>query len=286
MKALLICPSERPGVRLLSGAAPLACAPLLGQSLLEYWLSHLAGAGFRKVLLLAADRPEQVLALAGNGARWGLNLSVIPEARELSPEQALLKYAANLGPASAEPLVALLEHLPGRTEPLFGSYSQWFAALQAWMPQARTPERVGLHELQPGLWVGRRVRIAPSAQFKPPCWLGDHARIGAYCSIGPHAIIESGALVEPLAEIADSYVAPHTLVGRFTRLRGCLGLGNQLVDCLSGTATQVADPFVLSGLRRARRGRAGEGWLPRLLELAFRKRQEAQLLAKYLSIKR
>ena len=64
MKALLICPSERPAVRLLAPNAPLSNVPLLGQSLLEYWLSHLACSGLTQALILAGDRPEKVRALA------------------------------------------------------------------------------------------------------------------------------------------------------------------------------------------------------------------------------
>src|SRR5438105_11246580 len=99
MKKFLICPSERAGVRLLSHSAPLALVPMLGQSLLEYWLTHLACAGIKQVALLVNDRAELVRAVAGNGARWGLSLEVLTESRDLTPAEALLKYQQELGPA-------------------------------------------------------------------------------------------------------------------------------------------------------------------------------------------
>jgi NDP-sugar pyrophosphorylase family protein len=286
MKTLLICPSERPAVRHLSAMAPLACVPLLGQSLVEYWLSHLAAAGAKQVLILAADRPEHVLALVGNGARWGLIVDVIPESRELTPPQASLKYAAGLDPVPAQVTITALDRLPGHEHLLFESYVHWFEAACAWMPRARTPERVGLQELQPGVWVGQNTRIAPGARLQAPCWLGQHVFVGPQATIGPRVVLEDGVFVEPLAEITDSYVGPHTLVGQFTRLHGSLALANTLIDCQSGLATDVLDPFLLTALRPPRRVSPASPWLTRLLELCFRKREEFQVLSKHLSMDR
>jgi NDP-sugar pyrophosphorylase family protein len=51
MIACLICPSDKPSVQLLAERVPFALVPLMGQTLLEYWLAHLAVAGFKSVLL-------------------------------------------------------------------------------------------------------------------------------------------------------------------------------------------------------------------------------------------
>lgn len=284
MKNLLICPSERPTVRHLSTTTPLACVPILGQSLVEYWLSHLAASGAKRVLVLAADRPEHVLAQVGNGARWGLVVDVIPESRELSPSQASLKYSAGLDPLPSQGSITLLDRLPGHDRPLFESYAHWFEAACAWMPNARTPERVGLQELQPGVWVGHNTRISPGARLRAPCWLGRNVFVGPDATIGPRAVVEDGGFVEPMAEITDSYVGAHTLVGQFTRLHGSLALANTLIDCQSGFATSVMDPFLLTALRRPPRVHSAAPWLGRFLELCFRKREEFQVLSKHLSM--
>ncbi len=287
MKALLICPSERPAVRHLSAATPLACVPLLGQSLLEYWLSHLANSGIKRVFILAADRPEHVLALVGNGARWGLAAEVIPEARELSPAQAILKYATVLEPASSQANISVLEHLPGGAKPLFTSYADWFEAAHAWMPRAKTPERVGLFEKQPGVWVGLNVRISPGVRLQAPCWLGNNVFVGADSIIGPRVLIEEGALIDPFAEITDSYVGPHTFVGPFTRLCNSIAQANTLIDWPTGAMASVPDPFLLSALRRPRQGCSISGrWVARLVDLCFRKREEFQVISKRLSMDR
>ena len=68
MRAILICPDERPALAHLAGVAPLANLPILGQGLAEYWLEHLAVLGAKEVLVLAADRPHEVRARVERGA--------------------------------------------------------------------------------------------------------------------------------------------------------------------------------------------------------------------------
>src|SRR6185437_15669805 len=118
-KALLICPSERPAVAELSRLAPLAAAPFLGETLLEYWLTHLALGGFKEVHILADDRPDEIRRVVGTGARWGLKVEVTNEVRELTAAQAQIKYAAEL-PATGQSHVYVLEYFPGEPDaPLF-----------------------------------------------------------------------------------------------------------------------------------------------------------------------
>src|SRR6185295_7934735 len=125
MRALLIAPAERPHVTALWEVSPLANLPILGKCLIEYWLEHLAASGAKKVSILAADRPEQVRRLVGDGARWGLDVEVVPECRELTPDEARGKYLVNGGgdwlPAPNDARV--MDHLPESPgHPLFASY--------------------------------------------------------------------------------------------------------------------------------------------------------------------
>src|SRR5204863_6314722 len=150
MKRLLICPSGRTDVSILAESAPLSNVPLLGQSLLEYWLSYMSSSGVKEVSILADDRPEKVRALVGTGARWGLMLNVIEESRELTAAQCLLKYGKELDPATPQDGITVLDHFPGAPQlPLFSSYSHCFQAVHAWMPHANLPDRVGVRELRP-----------------------------------------------------------------------------------------------------------------------------------------
>ena len=115
---------------------PLSNLTILGKALIEYWLEHLVTLGAREVHLLASDRPEQVRRLVGNGERWGLQVTVHPELRELTPAEARAKYRTATDPActSAPHDITLVDHLPALPEfPLFTSYAAWFAALATWL---------------------------------------------------------------------------------------------------------------------------------------------------------
>jgi len=60
--------------------------------LVEYWLSHLAEAGAKEVLILAPDRPEQVRRVVEDGAA-GVEGRGRPESRELTVDEAAANIA-------------------------------------------------------------------------------------------------------------------------------------------------------------------------------------------------
>ena len=275
-KHLLICPADRPGVAELSRLAPLAAAPLLGESLLEYWLTHLALAGVSEVQILAKDRPEHIKRIVGHGARWGLKVEVTSEVRELTPAQAQIKYATEF-PSSAPNQISVLDHFPGEaSQPLFNSYADLFAGLARWIPRAKTVDRVGMREVQPGIWVGRHAHVSPEAKLNAPCWIGQHAYVGAQCVIGPNAVLEDRSFVEGGAEIVNSAVGSDTFVGKLAALRQSFAWGNTLVNWKSGSVTQINDAFLMCALRRQP---ASEKFLHRLFELLFTEpRQEVDPL--------
>lgn len=243
-KSILICPSGRADVPLLSAATPLAAAPAMGHGLVEYWMSHLACAGIKQVTLLANDRPEAVENLVGNGSRWGVTVEVIAEPHELNEKEVIEKYGADASITVMDYFPGLPEHRP------FESYEQWFKALQAWIPRAKTPHRVSGRELRPGIWVGLHGHISRDAQLHPPCWLGDHVYVGAGAVVGPGAVLENGAFVEPKAEIRNSVVGPSTFVGQYLQISNSLALGNTLVDWQTGLENKVSDAFLLCSLNQ------------------------------------
>ena len=256
MKPILICPSKRQAVRFLTESAPLATLPFLGQSLLEYWLAHLATSGVQETTILAEDRPEQVAELVGNGARWGVKIEVLTQKIELTPAQAALSFGNENSPI-------LLDHFPGMPEKsLFTSYTDWFSGLLAWMPRALTPDRVGVREIAPGIWAGLHSHVSKRAQLRGPCWIGNNVFIGDSVVLGPNAIIEDRAFIEPAAEIVGSCVGADTFVGCGARLANSLAWGRTLLALANGTSIEVPDAFLLCSLRQARRAETVESLEP------------------------
>lgn len=246
MNALLICPADRPAVVDLAQRGPLVIAPLLGRSVLEYWIEALAARGAQRITVLAADRPNRVRDHVGDGRRWGVQLEIMPMAHEPTVEEASARFTRAAVTAAD---VILVDHLPGRPDlPLFESYAGWFAAQRAWMPQAVTPGRIGVRERSPGVWVGLRAEIDPSAELTAPCWVGDYARIGAHVRLGPGAILGDRVVVEEGARILESVVGPDTLVGKYVSVQHSLADGALLTNWETRSTVQVPDPFLLADL--------------------------------------
>jgi carbonic anhydrase/acetyltransferase-like protein (isoleucine patch superfamily) len=202
--------------------------------------------GVQETVILAEDRPEEVVELVGNGARWGLKIDLVPQKIELTPAQAALSFGNDNTPI-------LLDHFPGMPEkPLFTSYPDWFSGLLAWMPRALTPDRVGVREIAPRVWVGLHARVSKRAQLLGPCWIGNSVFIGDSAVVGPNAIIEDRSCIDPAAEIVGSCVGADTFMGSGARLANSLAWGRTILALASGTGIEVPDAFLLCSLRRAR----------------------------------
>lgn len=258
MKAILICPGQRVGVAALAEMAPLAGLPLLGKSLVEYWVEHLATLGAKEILILATDRPDEVCAAVGDGARWGLRVIVKPDKCERTPAEARAQHqatdAATWLPAPSD--AVLMDHLPGRPQlPLFTSYAGWFAAAQALMSCAQTPDRIGVQELKAGVWGGLNAHVAADAQLVAPCWIGEGVRIEAGAIVGPNAVLEREVFVGRGAEVSHSVIGPETLVGQFTEICHSIACGSMLVNWKRGSCVKVPDEFLLCA-REPQRARA------------------------------
>ena len=175
-----------------------AALPFLGLSLVEHWLQHFALHGAKRVTILAPDRANEIAALVDDGARWGLETEVGPVVEEPPLDEARARHRGDETDWLPAPLdVVLADRLPvlPHHRPL-ASLADFFATARDFIPHALTPDRVGLHEVRSGVWLGFHARVAPSAQLRAPCWIGDDCYVGSGAIIGPNAILESRVLVE------------------------------------------------------------------------------------------
>ena len=214
MKAIVICPDRRAETAFLARTSPLVLVPVLGPSVLSHWLTALADRGVKEVIVLASDRPDQVRVAVERGERWGLKIEVRAESMEISVAEARQRF-------NVEDVV-LADHLPVLPAmPLFESYTGFFAALIAWLPLAGK-QRVGTHEIAPGVWAGLRCKIDPSAKVIAPCWIGENVWVRGRATVGPNAFIEDSALVDNDAEVTAGWIGPHTYIGALTQVRNSL----------------------------------------------------------------
>ncbi|MDB6108596.1 MAG: Nucleoside-diphosphate-sugar pyrophosphorylase [Pedosphaera sp.] len=289
MKALLVCPAERPAVPLLQRSSPLVLLPLFGRCLLEYWLEQIVTLGASHVLVSAAHEAREVRALVGNGARWGLKAEVIVESCELTQTNARREYCGQSESAwlAAPNDVTVLDHFPGLPQhPLFQSYAGWFAALLEFLPHAVGPTRIGVRELKPGVWVGMFTRISPTAQLRPPCWIGERVRVGPHSIIGPMAIVEDRVVVESDCEISTSAVGAQTFVGKCTEVRDSLAWGDSLLNWRTESFVTVPDPFLLSALGRPSLSLTPADWLAQLARRGSRSPRASRALEQQLPLRR
>jgi hypothetical protein len=270
MKALLICPTDRSGVACLAENAPLAIAPLLGRTLVEYWIEALLARGAKHILVLSSDRPHRVREIIGDGTRWGIRVDVLPQSRELTPEEARKKYCHRDDPGSPpDPDVIVMETLPGLPDhPLFETYAGWFAALQEFIPRAVSPGRIGVREVHPGIWVALHAQIPASAQLHAPCWIGENVLVSDGAVIGPHAIIEDRAVIESHARITQSIVGSETFVGEHISLHHSLAQGSTVINWQNDSCLRVPDAFFLCALGERKFATQGSSLFARTLAVA------------------
>jgi hypothetical protein len=252
MKALLICPAERPDVSALAEAAPLVNLHILGNPFIFYWIEQMANCGAKEIKILAADRPEEVRALVGDGARWGLRVEVIPESHELTCKQAREKYFVEdiASELSQSPNVTLMDHLPGfPNHKIFASYADYLSALRLWLSQKAGSTQIGMREIKPGIWIGLRTQISSGAVLRAPCWIGENVLVKPDAEIGPMAIVENCCVIETAASVSESWIARQTFVGNLTQVEYSLAAGNLLVNCPNNSVVAVTDTFLLSGIK-------------------------------------
>ena len=266
MRAIIICPTERPEVAFLSRRHPLVLMPLFGRSVLDWTLAALASEGAKEIIILAPDRPEQVRAAVGKGEVWGVKAEVFPESRELSVAEARYKYGVTPGHGwLSEPhdvfFLDALPQLPGI--PLWRSGAYCFQLFERCFTEA-AHERVGVREYAPGVFLGMRSQVAPTAKLEAPCWIGSQVWVGPGAVVGPRAYVEDGSYIDHGASVSESVVGPRTYVGAMTDVRRSIAWGKGLHNWQTRAFTDVADDFLLADLAGAPAARYASSWPARL----------------------
>ena len=265
MNSILISPNQVNGTSVLAETTPLVTLPVLGDRFISYWFEHLGRQGVTEARFITMEEPERLEEVPALAGRWGVRVEICHEERDLTSEEVREKYS---GPANGDTTLDLIEvdHLPGLPEhKIFESNGALFRGICFWLPQVTQSHRIGLREIQPGVWAGRRVRISPSAKLHAPCWLGDNVQIGRNAVIGPFAFLEDQVVADESCEVLHSWVGPDTFLGSLTRVESSLAWGSLLIDWKTGSHTLVPDRFLMCSLadkkstrRKSLKSRAAE----------------------------
>lgn len=252
-RAILICPIP-------SWEAPVtpALMPMLGRIALDRAMSRLHTAGARSVLVLAADRPEEIRAALQDGTPWGLHAEVLPQRQTPTPAEARAQHQAIksqwLEQSDADMLLC-----PWPIDPTGSQWpapAAWFSHLVESMASFAT-DTVTMHQRHPGVWVSTQASIATDATLLAPCWIGPRARIANGATIGPHAVIEARAIIDAVAEVSHSHVGPDTYVAPGLALSHNIAWGRRLLHQHSGFVTTLRDGMLLEDLSRRTHIRRG-----------------------------
>jgi len=97
MQCVILAGGLATRMRPLTDALPKALIPAAGRPFIDYQLEWLARVGVTRVLLSVGYQGQMLSEYAGDGSRWGLELSVVDEGTELRGTAGALRLAFDRG---------------------------------------------------------------------------------------------------------------------------------------------------------------------------------------------
>ncbi|MCX6848487.1 MAG: sugar transferase [Verrucomicrobia bacterium] len=267
MDVFIICPDYRKCAGFARRIRPLALWPVLGRTLLDLWLEHLAAAGVKHATILAADRPQEIRHAVDQGGRWGLSITVLSVKREPSIEETRLRFTGkdSLGIA---PNIITLDTLPSMPhKPLWESSAALFEIMLGNLRGTPPEAHLTMREIAPEVHVSTRARIAATAKIEGPVWIGPQVIVGDNAQILAGTVIEEAAYIDRHAIVSESWVGPNTYVGALTNVQNSFAWGGGIENWSKGSFLEVTDDFLLANLTHKPFGGVRSGWLTRIAGL-------------------
>ncbi len=266
MDVFIICPDYRKHAGFARRIRPLALWPVLGRSLLDIWLEHLAATGVKHATLLAADRPHEIRR-AVEQASWGLAIKVIAVKREPSTEETRLRFTGKDSTGKV-PSIITLDTLPSRPDkPLWKSSAALFDMMLDSLHGAPPESHLTMRGLAPEVHVSKEARIAATAKIEGPVWIGPRVIVGDNAQILAGTILEEGAYIDRDAIVSESWVGPSTYVGALTQVQNSFAWGGGIENWRKSTFLEVSDDFLLTNLSHQPFAGGRSGWPARITAL-------------------
>ncbi|WP_395741428.1 sugar transferase [Prosthecobacter sp.] len=267
MDVFIICPDYRKSAGFARRIRPLALLPVLGRTLLDLWLEHLAAAGVTHATILAADRPHEVRAAVDQGGRWGLTVTVLSVKREPSIEETRLRFTGR-DTSGRVPNIITLDTLPDMPHrPLWESSAALFDIMLDTLRGTPPESHLTMREIAPEVHVSTRAQVASTAMIEGPVWIGPQVIIGEHAQIRAGTIIEDAAYIDRHAIVSESWVGPSTYVGALTNVQTSFAWGGGIENWKKAAFLEVTDDFLLTNLNHKPFGGVRSGWFTRITAL-------------------
>jgi glucose-1-phosphate thymidylyltransferase len=171
VKALILAGGEGTRLRPITHTSAKQLIPVANTPILFYGLESIAEAGIREVGIVVGHTAAEVEAACGDGSRWGLSITYIPQAEPLGLAHAVIVARDFLGDDDFVMYLGdniLLEGLTRFVE----RFQRHSPNAQIFLAKVREPERFGVAVLE----GDRVVRLVE----KPKERISDLALVGVY----------------------------------------------------------------------------------------------------------
>lgn len=107
-----------------------------------------------------------------------------------------------------------------------------------------------LKNVEPGIWIGRNIRLHPTAKLRAPLLIGNNSDIDEGTEIGPNAVIGSDTVILRNTVAADCLVMPYSSIGEDLCLNDCLVEPSCIHNTRIGVTLGIIDEVLVADLRR------------------------------------
>jgi glucose-1-phosphate thymidylyltransferase len=176
MKALILAGGAGTRLRPITHTSAKQLVPVANKPILFYGLEALAGAGIKEIGIIVGDTADEIMAAVGDGSRWGLDVTYLPQEAPLGLAHCVLIAREFLG---GDDFVMYLgdnlirQGLKGFVDRFEARHDVKAPAAQILLAHVPDPERFGVAELDA---AGKILRLVE----KPKVPRSDLALVGVY----------------------------------------------------------------------------------------------------------
>jgi glucose-1-phosphate thymidylyltransferase len=215
MKALILAGGKGTRLRPLTYSMAKQLVPVANKPVLFYGLEAVAQAGIRDVGIIVGETAAEIQAAVGDGSRWGVQVTYIPQPEPLGLAHAVLIAEPFLGDT---PFIMYLGDnlIKSSLVPLVREFERDRPNALILLAEVPNPEQFGVAVLR-----GRRVVRLVEKPRQPPSNL---ALVGVY--LFDHHIFQAARAIKPSwrneLEITDAiqYLIDHGYIVRYHTITG------------------------------------------------------------------